>query len=284
MRFLFAFVLALGLALVSSQTVSDTNSNSWTPSWTPSWTNSNSNSVSGSNTWTSSGTWTRSGTNSNSVTVTNSGTGTATTTYPQPPAPTGLINTCPNHIITACLAWTDPANYVFNYYRVYVQSTVAGSAVVVYTATQEGLEIQKLSPATTYNVWVAGVDTGVGVWSANSTVITVTTAAADPKKDPTRDVQNFACTQGVNPSTSRVAVTCTWTAAQDTVIHVNLKAHCVSATREPLLVRKKLWGSKATGTSAFFAINRDSATCNFYARFYYQRRPTTRHHVKLIVS
>jgi len=137
-------------------------------------------------------------------------------------------------------------------------------------------------PATTYTIWVQGVDTGVGVWSANSTTISVTTSAADPKLDSTRDIQNFACAQSTNPTTSRVAITCTWDASADPVIHVNLKCHCVTSAsapfREPLFIRKKLWGSKATALSVLFAINRDNADCNIYARFYYQRRPTTRHH------
>jgi hypothetical protein len=203
-------------------------------------------------------------------------------TYPTPAAPDSLSNGCLDHITIVCLEWADPLLFSYNFYRVYYQSTVAGSAVQVVTSQFNNKNIVGLLPATTYNFWVSGVDTSIGVWSANSTILSVTTANADPKYDNTRDIQNFACAESTNPSTSRVAITCTWTAAQDTVIHVNLKCHCVAAStapfREPLLIRKKLWNTKATATSVLFAVNRDKADCNIYARFYYQRRPTTRHH------
>jgi len=273
MRFLVAFVLALGIALVSAQTTSD--SNSWTPSWTnsvtPSWTNTNSNSNSGSITGTGTGTGT------------SSGTGTATRTFPQPAAPISLTNGCPNHIQYICPVWSDPPGFSFDLYHVYYSA--AGGPFVLQTSSQDSARIGPgLLPNTAYTVQVSGTDTSNGVWSANSTASVFTTSPADPKLDPSLDISNFACAQGKNPNTGRTSVTCSWTAATDTVIHVNLKAHCVSATREPLLVRKKLWGAKAVATSVLFAINRDSATCNFYARFYYARRPTTRHHVKLVVS
>jgi len=273
MRFLIVLILALGLAVANAQTPSGTNTNS------NSWTNTNSNS------WTNSVTATVTWTPTVSITTSGTGTGTATGTYPQPPAPVGLANGCLNHIIYICAEWSDPALFTFNFYRIYYQAT--GGTIQVLTSTTPNKNIGGLTPATTYTIWVQGVDTGVGVWSANSTTITVTTAAADPKKDSTRDIQNFICGPSTNPVTGRVAITCTWDAAQDIVVHVNLKCHCVAAssgpTREPLFVRKKLWGSKATATSVLFAINRDNADCNIYARFYYQRRPTTRHHSFVLV-
>lgn len=298
MRFLVVFVLAMMIAIASAQvSTSNTNTNSISGSGTVSNTNTNTNtnSVSGSRTvtWTGTVTGTNSGTVSGSITGTWTGspsqtqTGTPSMTYPQPPAPINLVNGCLNHIIYVCLEWSNPSGFMFNYYRIYYQSTAAGSSVNVLTSTQPNLNIGMLTALTTYNFWVQGVDTGVGVWSANSSVLTYTTAQADPKYDPTRDIQNFQCAKSRNPTTNRVAITCTWSPAQDTVIHVNLKCHCVAAKnapfREPLLVRKKLWGSLAQSTSVLFAINRDNADCTIYARFYYQRRPTTRHMAKVNV-
>lgn len=279
MRFLVLFVLALVLALASAQSVSNSNTNSWTPSVTPSWTVTPSNSWTASNSWTNSASWTKSNTNSWTSSTSNTQTGTPTGTYPQPAAPTNLANSCPGHIVTMCLQWEDEG--IFNFYRVYFQSTVAGSAINVATSDQPQLQITTLTASTTYNVWVAGVDTGVGVWSGNSSVITVTTSALDPKADPNLDVQNFACSTIVNSDTKRVNVECKWDAADVTVHHINLKGRCVSSIREPLLIRKSLYGTKAQATSVVFRVNRDTATCNFYARFYYARRPTTRKHFRL---
>jgi hypothetical protein len=262
MRFLIALVVLLGIALqAAAQSSSDTGSNSWTPSWTK----SNTNSVTG--------TGTQTGTGSSSPSV----------TYPQPPAPVNLVNLCLNHIINVCPSFDDPVGFPFNLYRIYFRPQTS-TVVTRYTTTLNSLKITNLTANTIYDVWVQGVNTGVGVWSANSTVVQFVTSPADPKKDTTRDIQNFQCFQIRNALTGRVALNCTWSAALDPVQHVNVKAHCVSAIREPLLIRKRLWGTKATQTWVQIAINRDDATCNVYGRFYYVRRPTTRHSFKIVVS
>jgi len=279
MRFLIAFVLVLGLILqVSAQaspsgtpsvsvTPSFTNSgtSSWTNSRTPSWTSSNTNSV------------------SSTVTGTGTGTGTASVTYPQPPAPTIDGNFCLNHIISICPAWTDPAGFSFNNYRLYIQ--LQGSTTIsVITTSLNSLLVQGLTPSSSYNVFVQGEDTSIGVFSANSSVVVMTTAASDPKNDPSLDIQNFSCAKGTNAKSGRVDIVCTWTAAQDTVVRINFKCHCVSTVDDPLFVRKHYYGTKAaSAVSVTFAINRASATCNIFARFYYARRPTTRHHFQLVV-
>jgi len=211
-----------------------------------------------------------------------SGTASATITptqsYPTPDAPINLANGCPNHIINLCPHWDNPLTAPsLGNYRLY--ATVQGSGIVQsFTGIAEtNFPITNAIPQTLYDVWVQGQD-GNGVWSLNSTVVTMTTDPADPKYDPTRDIQGFTCVPGTNPANNRVAATCSWTPALDTVRQINFKVHCVSTVREPTLVRRRVYGATAAAAvDAFFAISRDIATCTFKARFYYARRPTTRH-------
>jgi hypothetical protein len=189
-----------------------------------------------------------------------------------------LANNCLNHIVTICPVWDASG---FNLYRLYYK--VQGSLTETRVVTgRTDLSITDLPAGTLFDFWIQGVDVAVGVWSANSTFVTMFTDAADPKNDPTRDIQGFACTQGTNPNQGanfgRVSATCTWTAALDTVRQINFKVHCYSDDLEPNTVKRRVYGTKAaSATSAFFAINRDSGTCVFRARFYYDRRPTARH-------
>jgi len=214
------------------------------------------------------------------VSATGSGTptqtGTASATYPQPPDPVNLDNRCKAHIIHICPEWEDPPGFKFGVYRLYY--TAQGSATVNFIRTSQiSLKLTNLLPQTLYDVWVQGQD-GNGVWSANSTVVTMTTDPADPKYDPTRDIQGFSCAKTSNPTNNRNAALCSWTAALDTVRQINYKVRCTSTVREPTLVRRRVYGANAaTATSAFFAISRDSSTCVFKARFYYARRATARH-------
>jgi len=202
-------------------------------------------------------------------------TGSTTVTYPQPPAPVNLDNLCKNHIINICPEWADPPGYKFGYYRLYY--TAQGSATVnVIRTSQISVQITNLLPQTLYDTWVQGFDGKA--WSANSSIVTMTTDPADPKYDPTRDIQGFTCSATSNPLNNRNAATCTWTPALDTVRQINYKVHCISTLREPTLVRRRVYGATAAAaTSAFFAVSRDSSTCVFWARFYYARRATTRH-------
>lgn len=277
MRFLLALIFVLGFSLqVLAQTTSDTSSLTWTPSGT--WTRSG--------TWTPSGTWTSSGSatatwsSSSSISGTISGTATPSRTYPQPPAPTGVENRCKGHIITICPGWAPPAGFKFNLYRVYY--TLQGSGVIESVDTHDvSTLITNLVPNSLYDVTVQGVDTNVGVWSANTTTQQMATDPADPKEDPSLDVQNFDCVKTTNPTTGRGAIQCSWTAAAVTVRQVNFKVKCVSNKRRPLLVRKRRYGTKANETTVLFAINRDTATCKIKARFYYARRPTARKTVRI---
>jgi len=212
--------------------------------------------------------------------ATGSGTPSATLTptqsYPTPEAPINLDNLCKGHIINICPEWEDPPGFVFGLYRLYV--TAQGSGIIQsFTLSDVSLRVTNTLPQTLYDVWVQGQD-GNGVWSFNSTVVTMTTDPADPKYDPTRDIQGFTCARSTNPKNNRVAAVCSWTAALDTVRQINYKVHCVSTVREPTLVRRRVYGATAAAaTTAFFAISRDIATCTFKARFYYTRRATTRH-------
>jgi hypothetical protein len=208
-------------------------------------------------------------------------TGTASISYPQPPAPINLDNLCKNHIINICPEWADPPGYKFGVYRLYY--TAQGSATVSYIRTSSiSVRITGLLPGTLYDTWVQGQD-GHGVWSANSSIVTMTTDPADPKYDPTRDIQGFTCSKTTNPNNNRNAASCTWTAALDTVRQINYKVHCVSNIREPTLVRRRVYGATAAAaTSAFFAVNRDASTCTFKARFYYARRPSSTRHTSVV--
>jgi len=296
MRSILAFILVLGLIIegVKSQSTSNTNTNSntLTPSnsLTPSISVSNSNSisVSNSNTNSVSSSVTRTVTN----TVTNSGTETgtqsvtATVTIPQPPGVVNVINACPGHIENICPSWEDPTGFTFDTYKVYYEAAGATTFKVV-TVTQTSTRISNLTGDTTYTFEISGVDSSVGVYSLNTTA-TFTTDPDDPKADPALDATDFTCVAGVNANNNRVDAVCSWTAPDpptgDSVTHINLKAHCVSSTTKPLLIRKKLFGTKADVTSVTFAINRADTTCNFYARFYYVRRPTVRKHFQLVIG
>jgi len=197
-------------------------------------------------------------------------------TYPQGDAPVNLINECLGHIINVCPTCADPANFVYDLYRVYFSASGSGFTSF-FTTDDPFTRITNLAPATTYNVWVAGMDTSIGVWSLNSTIVQMTTDPADPKKDNSRDVQGFSCLQTFNTLTGRVILSCGWTAAQDQVHQINFKVHCTSAIREPLLLRKRLYGTRAATTTAIdFNINRDDATCYVKAHFFYARRATGR--------
>jgi hypothetical protein len=208
---------------------------------------------------------------------TGSPSGTASITYPTPLAPVNLDNLCKNHIINICPDWADPPGYVFDYYRLYYTAQGSGLVYVVKTS-DTSVRITNLLPQTLYDVWVQGRDSN-GVWSANATSVTMGTDPADPKKDPTRDIQGFSCAKTTNPKNNRNAGLCTWTAALDTVRQINYKVHCVSSLREPTLVRRRVYGATAAAaTSAFFAVNRDSSTCTFKARFYYTRRASSTRH------
>jgi len=249
MRFLLALIVVLGIAFqASAQSLSGTGTWSTTISTTPSTTKSLS----------------------------------ATATYPTPPAPLNLRNRCLGHIINICPGWDDPIGFDYNVYRVYYseQGTGIVNTVVVNDISTR---ITNLNGNALYDVWVQGVDTNIGAFSFNSTTVIMQTDPADPKADPTRDIQNFACAQGVNPETNRIAIICNWVAALDTVRQINFKVECTSTVREPVTIKKRIFGSKAQLTTALLAINRDIATCNVYARFYYARRPTSRHFVQLTI-
>jgi len=203
-------------------------------------------------------------------------TGSPSNTYPQPPAPINLANICLHHIQAICPQWANPGGFNFDLFRFYY--TAQGSGIV-NKVTLSGFDtlVTGLNPATLYDTWIQGVDSHNGVWSANSTILTMTTDPADPKKDPTRDIQGFSCSKTTTVN-NRVGALCTWTAALDTVRQINFKVHCVSTLREPNLIRKRVFGAAAAAlTSEMFAVNRDVGTCTIKARFYYTRRPTARH-------
>jgi len=202
-------------------------------------------------------------------------------TYPQPPAPVNLVNRCVGHKVNICPEWSDPAGFSFNLYRLYYKVQLSTTEVRVTTASTS-TRIFPLPAGTLFDFWVAGVDVANGVWSANSTAVTMQTIQADPKLDPSRDVQAFTCASvtdtGVGSQhVGRKAVSCTWTAALDTVRQINYKVHCTSPNFEPLTIKKRRYGTTAaTATSAFFHVHRDAGTCIVHVRYYYADRPSAR--------
>jgi len=163
-----------------------------------------------------------------------------------------------------------------------VQGSGATPTVVPFT-TNSG-RISGLLPATTYDVFVVGI-TGAGVSSLPSTTVSFTTDPADAKLDPTRDITNVQCDDLKNTATGRYEITCTWTAATPvTPTRINAKVRCVSAIREPLLVRKSLYGAAAAATTVTFHVNRDVATCAVRLRAYYPRRPASSHSLTVITG
>jgi len=258
-----ALILGLVVQALAQASPSGTSSNSNTPPISISNTNSN----------------------SNSVTESGSASGTPSGTYPQPPSPINLANDCQNHIINICPGWANPTGFTFNKFRLYYQA-VGSATITRVVLTTTSTRITNLTPGTSYNVWVQGEDTTIRVFSANSTVVIMTTDPADPKEDPTLDITNFACNPAVNPVSNRGAISCTWTAANSAfpVVSLRFKVHCTSTIREPLTIRKNLWGSRAQVTSILFAVNRDQATCNVYVKAVYSRRPASRHHAQVILS
>jgi len=212
-------------------------------------------------------------------------------TIPQPAAPSAPVNKCLNHIITICPTWTDTTvNQKLNNFRVYYAEQ--GTGIVNFVLTNQlSTVITNLNPGVLYDVWVQGVDTNVGVFSANSSITVMQTDPADPKLDPSLDISGFTCVQAANPRSDpvgRIGIQCSWTApaatSTNTVQQINIKCQCTSATREDVFIRKTLFGTRATATSFFLAVNRDDANCNVFARFYYSRRPTTRHFVNVVLS
>jgi len=247
MRFILALIVVLGLAVQAlSQSTSGTGT--WSTSFIP------------------------------SVSTSLSHTG----SYPTPPAPLNLRNRCLSHIINICPGWDIPTGFDYNVFKVHF--ALQGSGVIqTVVVNRVSTRITNLVPGALYDVMVQGVDTHFGVYSFNSTTIIMQTDPSDPKYDPTKDIQNFACAQGLNPVNNRIAIFCTWTAAQDVVRQINFKVKCSSTVRDPVFIRKRVFGAKAQLLEAKLAINRDIATCNVYARFYYARRPTSRHSVTLTI-
>jgi len=202
-------------------------------------------------------------------------------TYPQPPAPVGLVNRCLGHKVNICPEWSDPPGFSFNLYRLYYKVQLSTTESRITTASTS-TRVFPLPAGTLFDFWVAGVDVGNGVWSANSTAVTMQTIGPDPKLDPLRDVQGFACAAVPDDGTgtqheSRTAIQCTWTAALDTVRQINYKVHCTSPDFEPLTIKKRKYGAAAAAAvSAYFHVHRESGKCVVHARFYYADRPSAR--------
>jgi len=287
MRFssLLSLILVLGvvMSVVAQPSPSNSESNS----------NSHSNSVSVTN----SGTVSRSGSTSGSVSGTNSNTKsnsnswtsseTASPTTPTPDAPVNLVNHCPKKIIHACISWDEPATATFVSYIVNYRLAGTTGAPTQIATTGTFQKVSGLTPQTSYEFWIVGI-TAAGISSFDSSFLTVLTQESDAKLDPAKDITNVVCdwfndrTPGVFP---RREIRCSWTAAAPVQPkRIKAKVHCTSAIREPLFIRKSLYGADATATEVVFHTHRDVATCFIYLRAYYPKRPATRHVSVIIVG
>jgi len=272
--------------VTGTNSVSNTNTNSWTP------TNSNSNSGSNSLSPSTSGSNSVSGTRPASVSVTRSSAPTTSNSWtatpswtqsnPPPPAPIGLTNRCLNHIVNICPSWANPPGIVFNSFNLIYRVTGTVTPPNVINVRTTSGRVTSLLPATSYDFQVQGILNGVSsLLSATSVFVT---AAADPKKDPTRDIRNIACTNIKSTTTRRSVILCTWSAALDPVLELRIKAHCQSPIREPNEVRKHLFGARAQATTVTLNLNRDVATCELYFKARYARRPASRHHLTVVMA
>jgi hypothetical protein len=290
------FVLGLFMQVLSQQSQSGTNSNTFTPSNSNSHSasnapsNSNSHSASNapstsvsvtrsnvpttSNSWTPSPSWT--------VTKSNSGTPSATT----PPGPAVVLfdNRCKNHIVNICPTWSDPAGFFYPRYLVEISPSCTGCspAFPFVTASTSG-RIKGFLPGTTYTITVSGISSK-GVLSLPAT-LTITTAPADPKLDPTLDISNIQCSNTVNAQTLRSVITCTWTPAAPTPpFRISIKYKCTSEVREPDSHKRNYYGARAAGTSLTLNANRDVATCTLRFKAYYPRRAASLHFVTVVMG
>lgn len=290
------FVLGLVMQVLSQQSQSVTNTNSFT--------SSNSNSISASNapstsssippslppsssvsvTRTNNPTTSNSWTPSPSWTVTKSNSGTPSATTPPGPAVVLLDNRCKNHIVNICPTWSDPAGTFYPRYVVTVSPACAkcNPAFPFLTSSTSG-RIKGFLPGTTYTITVFGISSK-GVLSLPAT-LTVTTAPADPKLDPTLDISNIVCVNSLSSSTGRSVITCTWTAAAPTApFRISIHYKCSSAIREPDSHKRNYYGARAAGTSLTLNVNRDVATCTLRFKAYYKRRPASVHFVTVVTG
>jgi len=190
-------------------------------------------------------------------------------------------------IIHACISWDEPATATFVSYIVNYRLAGTTGAPTQIATTGTFQKVSGLTPQTSYEFWIVGI-TAAGISSFDSSFLTVLTQESDAKLDPAKDITNVVCdwfndrTPGVFP---RREIRCSWTAAAPVQPkRIKAKVHCTSAIREPLFIRKSLYGADATATEVVFHTHRDVATCFIYLRAYYPKRPATRHVSVIIVG
>jgi hypothetical protein len=164
-----------------------------------------------------------------------------------------------------------------------IQTGCATCTASTFLVTSLSGRITNLLPETSYDITVRGI-LASGLTSAPSTVATFVTAAADPKADPTLDISNIVCVSAIDATTERSVISCSWTAAAETLTRLVIKYRCVSVVRKNSSNKKRLYGAAAQVTSINLNVNRDVATCAVFFRAYYARRPATRTGLTVIMG
>jgi hypothetical protein len=200
-----------------------------------------------------------------------------------PPAPLNVTNRCPNHIVNICVGWENPATITYASFIV-TYTTLATSAVsVTPVLTGSSIRINGLTPATSYSFVIVGLAAN-GQQSLATTAVTFTTDPADPKLDPTLDINNIVCDSVLDATENRYDVDCTWSAAAQLLTRLIVKWRCVSPIRENDRNKVRLYGTAAQATSYSFHVHRDVATCTLYFHAYYIRRPASRHQLTVVMG
>jgi len=200
----------------------------------------------------------------------------------QGPGPVNVLNYCQGHIVNICPGWDDPAGAVFTSYE--VSYAIQGQAPTLVTVTTRSTQISGLLGGNVYDFIITGIDAG-GVRSLPSATTSFTTDPNDAKSDPALDINNIVCDDTKDPADhDRIEIACSWGAAAVTPLRINTKCRCSSAIREPLTIRKSLYGTNAAATTITFHVHRDVATCYIKFRAYYTRRPASRHSLTVIIG
>jgi len=234
MSFRIVFFLCLLFVTAHSQMSASPTSGSQTGTQSQSVSGSGTGSSSGSasGTHTSSGSGTGSASNSGSATSSHTGSVSGTVSPSQAPAPTNLTNSCrrpdgTNHIYFLCLSWADLTGSLRSFTVTITPST--GSS---FTRTTTGscaaggcyLFINNLTPATTYTISIVGFD-AAGRSSALPLTGSFKTDPLDAKTSNALDLTNVACKPGVSVG-YRTTIECSWTLPAIPPTSVRVNGHC----------------------------------------------------------
>jgi hypothetical protein len=160
--------------------------------------------------------------------------------------------------------------------------TGSGGTPTLRNTTKTTYFVSGLTPGTSYDFTVVGIDAG-GVTSGPSAVVTRSTAALtnQPARLPALDIGNFNCIPGNNPITGRTTIVCSWlnpVAPAAAPTKVVLKGNCIGAKNvtRPNQLKRNIHNERidkvavrAPLTTWTLTISRHPAACIVYgqARF-----------------